>query len=362
MNALNFRTDSLESKLFALGQATFEQISDSDIFAKFPESFPSGRNNGRSWNARKRVADATGWVMRSRNAGNASSTKPNSAIEHKASMSLSATFKTAWNIHMSACDGMPSLFSQETPELIISDLARDWLQKALLADKPNQFVLSCSMANQAALESDFRFLGVESRAMLESRIAAERSQNQRDGEYIAGLEKKGFIVISPDGVLNTGIMASLNRLEIIVNGMLEKHGELVELKATHKKLAATLDRLTCDDLSATLGNRASIENECAGLAERIRRANESSAMIAGVDHASNIAEARERLDAWIAMQSEAVAKFQPLLEKANSIAAKVIPPSQQFTHEQETRIAGVMAALDCSRDEAIATMKAKGKL
>jgi hypothetical protein len=354
-----FRADSLESKLFALGQTAFEALSDNDIYNRFPECFPSGRNNGRAWNARKRVADATGWVMRSRgaNAG-----KANSALEHKASMAVSATFKTAWQVHMSACDGMPSLFAQETPELIVCDKARNWLQSALLADKPNQFVLSCSMANQTTLESDFRFIGVESKAMRESRLTAERAQRDRDAIYISGLERQGFIVISPDNTVPTGIAASLNRLETIVAGIVDKSAELAGLKDSHKKLSANFGKLTGDDLAASRAKLASIENECANLAERIRRAKESATMIAGVDHAGNLVSVRERIGAWIDAQEETIAKFGPLANKANDLASKVIPPSQQFTPEQETRIAGVMTALDCSRDEAIATMKAKGKL
>jgi hypothetical protein len=355
-----FRADSLESKLFALGQTAFEALSDNDIYNRFPECFPSGRNNGRAWNARKRVADATGWVMRSRgaNAG-----KANSALEHKCSMGISANFQSSWKVHQSIVKDMPDLFSSEVPEKIINHDARNWLQDSLLSAAPNQFALTCSLAsNQTALESDYRMIGVESKAMRESRLAAERAQRERDAIYISGLERQGFIVISPDNTVPTGIAASLNRLETIVAGMVEKSAELAELKASHKKLSGGIDKLTGDDLVATRAKLSGIESECSSLAERIRRANESSVMIASVDHAGNLVSLRERIGAWIDVQEQTIAKFGPLANKTGDIASKVMPPSQQFTPEQETKIAGVMTALDCSRDEAIATMKAKGKL
>jgi len=355
-----FKTDSLESKLFALGQSTFESLSDNDVYAKFPESFQQGKNNGRAWNARNKVAQATGWKMRQR--ASSASNKTNNAVEHKASMAISATFKTAWNIHMSACEGMPVLFAQESPEQIVSDLARDWLQDALLADKPNQFILSCSMANQATLENDFRFLGVESKAMRETRLSAEKAQRDRDFEYVTGLERKGYVVVSPDNSLSTGIMASLSRLETLVAGIVEKSKELGELKANHKKLSASLDKVTGDDLTALRAKLSGIEAECSSLAERIRRANDSASMIAGIDYSGNLVTIRERLDLWIAMQSEAVSKFAPLANKANDLASKVIPPSQQYTAEQEKLIANLVALLGCDKDRAVSILKTQGKL
>jgi hypothetical protein len=346
-------------KIVAIGEQKFMASTRKElaIIAGAYSSNGEPHVNGIS-NVLAQIATDKGWKHPSLRGERAVS---NSAIEHKASMAVSATFKTAWQVHMSACDGMPSLFAQETPELIVCDKARNWLQVALLADKPNQFVLSCSMANQTTLESDFRFIGVESKAMRESRMAAERAQRERDNVYIAGLEKQGFIVISPDNI-PTGIAASLNRLETLVSGMVEKSAELAGLKASHKKLSGGIDKLTGDDLPAARAKLASIENECANLAERIRRAKESATMIAGVDHAGNLVSVRERIGAWIDAQEETIAKFGPLANKAGDIASKVMPPSQQFTPEQETKIAGVMTALDCSREEAIKTMKAKGKL
>jgi hypothetical protein len=347
-------------KLLAIGETAYLAASRKEL-AEIAGSYSKDGSlhvNGIG-NVVSEIAEKDGWKHPSLRGERAVS---NSAIEHKASMAISATFKTAWQVHMSACDGMPTLFAQETPELIVCDKARNWLQVALLADKPNQFVLSCSMANQTTLESDFRFIGVESKAMRESRLTAERAQRERDAIYISGLERQGFIVISPDNTVPTGIAASLNRLETIVAGIVDKSAELAELKAIHKKLSGGIDKLTGDDLAASRAKLASIENECANLAERIRRAKESATMIAGVDHAGNLVSVRERIGAWIDTQEQTIAKFGPLANKANDLASKVIPPSQQFTPEQETKIAGVMTALDCSRDEAIATMKAKGKL
>ncbi|MDV7395589.1 hypothetical protein RZS08_29645, partial [Arthrospira platensis SPKY1] len=110
---------------------------------------------------------------------------------------MSANFVSGWKLHRGILPDMPELFASEVPEKIISEQARQWLQAALLADVPNQFVLSCAMAERS-IESDFRIMNVESKAMRESRLAAEKVQRERDLETIAGLERKGFVVIGPD--------------------------------------------------------------------------------------------------------------------------------------------------------------------
>jgi hypothetical protein len=354
-----FRADSLESKLFALGQTAFEALSDNDIYNRFPESFPSGRNNGRAWNARKRVADATGWVMRSRS-GNAG--KANSALEHKASMAVSATFKTAWQVHMSACDGMPSLFAQESPELIVCDKARNWLQSALLADKPNQFILSCSMANQATLENDFRFLNVESKAMRANRLAAEKAQRDRDAVYIAGLERQGFLIIPPDGSVQTGIAATLSRLELLVSGLEGKNAELIELKKSHQEISKKIGKLTGDDLTAANQKLASIQSECSGLAERMRKDGTAIGSIQLTDRELIVADIEQRCNEFIESQRDTLAEFKPLLDKASVIVNQVALPTVSYTVEQEKLIGDLMSLLKLDRDKAIGVLKGQGSL
>jgi len=361
MTTQNFRADSLESKLFALGQAAFESLSDNDVYAKFPESFPQGKNNGRSWNARNKVATATGWQMRQR-ASNAGNKTPNNALEHKASMAISATFKTAWQIHTSAIEGMPSLFSQESPELIVSDLAREWLQEALMADKPNQFILSCSMANQSTLENDFRFLKVESKAMRESRLAAESAQRERDAVYVAGLERQGFIVIPPDGSVQTGIAATLNRLELLVTSLDGKNAELIELKKQHHEISKKISKLQGDDLSAANQKLATIQSESASLAERMRKDGTTIGSIVLTDRELVVADIESRLAAFVAMQRGLLSEFKPLLDKASLILSQVALPTVSYTVEQEKLITDLMALLKMERDKAIGILKAQGSL
>ena len=357
---MNFKTDSLESKLFSLGESVFNTLSDNDIYSRFPECFPNGRNNGRAWNARKRVADSTGWIMKSRNSN--AGVKTNNAVEHKLSMAISSTFKTSWDVHKGVIEGMPALFSQESPEQIVSDLARDWLQSALLADKPNQFILSCSMANQSTLENDFRFLNVESKAMRHSRLAAEAAQRDRDAVYISGLEKQGFLVIPPDGSVVTGIAATLNRLELLVSALESKNAELVELKKNHHEISKKVSKLTGDDLTVANQKLASIQAESASIAERMRKDGSAIGSISLTDRELIVADIETRVAEFVAAQRATLAEFQPLLDKASVIVSQVALPEVKFTPEQEARISGVMSALDCNREEAIATMKSKGKL
>jgi hypothetical protein len=359
----NFRNDSLESKLFALGQTAFEALSDNDIYNRFPECFPSGRNNGRAWNARKRVADATGWVMRSRNAGNAGNAgKTNQAIEHKLSMAISSTFKTSWDIHKGVIDGMPCLFSQESPELIVSDLARDWLQSALLSDKPNQFILSCSMANQSQLENDFRFLNVESKAMRHSRLAAEAAQRDRDSVYIAGLEKQGYLVICPDNSVSTGVAATLNRLELLVSALESKNAELIELKKSHHEISKKIGKLQNDDLTAANQKLASIQAECSGLAERMRKDGTAIGSILLADRELIVADIEARCSDFIEAQRATLAEFKPLLDKASMIIQSVALPTVSYTAEQEKLIGDLMSLLKLDRDKAIGILKGQGSL
>lgn len=344
--------------LTALGQSRFMSSSRQELGMVAGALNSDGTvNAGRVSNLLKQIAINPGWKHPSL----LDNGKTNTAIENRISQSLSVNFVSGWKLHRSILPDMPELFSAEVPEKIISDKARDWLQAALLADVPNQFVLSCAMAERS-IESDFRLMQVESKAMRESRLAAEKAQLERDLETIAALERKGYIVVCPDVSTPTGMNAILHRGNLLINDIVSKEKELAQLKLDRAKLAKSLDKLSGDDLAAARTKLSSIESESAGLAERIRKACDHAASLAGVDYVASLNAIKSRIEAWIANQQSSIEEIAKIGNQAKSYGEKVKLPEKQYTAEQEKVIAGLVSVLECSREEAISTLRAKGKL
>jgi hypothetical protein len=278
-------------------------------------------------------------------------------------MGISANFQSSWKVHQSIVKDMPDLFSSEVPEKIINHDARDWLQDSLLSAVPNQFALTCSLSsNQTALESDYRLIGVESKAMRASRLAAEAAQRDRDQNYISGLEKQGFIVISPDGSVSTGIAATLNRLELLVAALETKNAELIDLKKSHREISNKIGKLQGDDLTAANQKLASIQAESASLAERMRKDGSAIGSIALTDRELVLAEIESRVNEFVESQRSTLSQFKPLLDKASAIVSQVALPEVKFTGEQEKLIGDLMNLLKVDRDKAISILKGQGKL
>lgn len=82
MTTINFRTDSYPAKIYALGQVIFESKSNSEIAA-----IVNCSNEGQIANARRSVADKTGWTMPGRESTATATPTPRS---HKKSGSLPA--------------------------------------------------------------------------------------------------------------------------------------------------------------------------------------------------------------------------------------------------------------------------------